>query len=73
MNLFDKFNVDKMVVFNMISVHKDYGGQGIGRVLAQKSEDFLKNEKSTYNLVNVEKFLISNFKTVQYTASDHIL
>ena len=38
----------------MISVHKDYGGQGIGRVLAQKSEDFLKNGKNTYSLVSAE-------------------
>ena len=38
----------------MISVHKDYGGQGIGRVLAQKSEAFLKKESNSYNLVSAE-------------------
>ena len=43
-----------MVVFNMISVHKDYGGQGIGRVLAQKSEDFLKKGRNSYSLVSAE-------------------
>ena len=38
----------------MISVHKDYGGKGIGRALAQKSEDFLKSEKNSIRLISAE-------------------
>ena len=38
----------------MISVHKDYGGKGIGRALAQKSEDFLKTEKKSIRLLSAE-------------------
>lgn len=43
-----------MVVFNMISVHKDYGGKGIGRALALKSEEFLRMDINSFGLISAE-------------------
>ena len=38
----------------MISVHKDYGGKGIGRALAQKSEEFLRMDINSFGLISAE-------------------
>ena len=54
MNLFTKFDVDQMVIFNMISVHEDYGGQGIGRKLAQLSEDHLRKNNKEIRIISAE-------------------
>ena len=54
MNLFTKFDVDQMVIFNMISVHEDYGGQGIGRKLAQLSEDHLRKNNKEVRIISAE-------------------
>ena len=43
-----------MVIFNMISVHKDFGGNGIGRKLAIMSEEYLKSEQKQIRLISAE-------------------
>ena len=43
-----------MVIFNMISVHRDFGGQGIARKLVQLSEDHLRLEYKEVRLISAE-------------------
>ena len=43
-----------MVIFNMISVHKDFGGRGIGRKLVQRSEDYLRTDQKQIRLLSAE-------------------
>ena len=43
-----------MVIFNMISVHRDFGGQGIARKLVQMSEDHLRSEHKEIQIVSAE-------------------
>ena len=43
-----------MVIFNMISVHKNFGGRGIGRKLVQISEEYLTSEHKQIRLLSAE-------------------
>ena len=38
----------------MISVHQDFGGRGIGRKLAQKSEEYIKEKHTDVGLISGE-------------------
>ena len=43
-----------MVIFNMISVHRDFGGRGIARKLVQITEDHLRQEHKEVRLISAE-------------------
>ena len=43
-----------MVVFNMISVSEDFAGMGVGKKLAQTSENFIRSERSHIRLISAE-------------------
>ena len=38
----------------MISVHKDFGGRGIGRKLLQRSEEYLRSDQKQIRLLSAE-------------------